>query len=63
MKAKEHYKNKVASRYIPLEVSRVGLKMLQSDAMYLSVKIDGHLAFLVSNGKSCYLEKDRKSVV
>jgi len=56
MKAKEHYKNKVASRYIPLEVSRVGLKMLQSDAMYLSVKIDGHLAFLVSNGKSCYLE-------
>jgi len=51
-----NYKNKVASRYIPLEVGTVGLRMLQSDAMYLSVKMDGHLAFLVSNGKSCYLE-------
>lgn len=51
-----HYKNKVASRYIPLEISSVGLKMLQSDTMYLSVKKDGHLAFLVSNGKSCYLQ-------
>ena len=32
--------------YIPLGVDAVGLKMLESDAMFLSVKRkDGHLAF------------------
>ena len=49
------YKKKVASRYIPLGIDAVGLKMLESDAMFLSVKQDGHLAFLVSDGKSCAL--------
>jgi hypothetical protein len=49
------YKKKVASRYIPLGIEAVGLKMLESDAMFLSVKQDGHLAFLVSDGKSCAL--------
>ena len=49
------YKKKVASRYIPLSIDAVGLKMLESDAMFLSVKQDGHLAFLVSDGKSCAL--------
>ena len=47
------YKSKLASRYIPIGVDAVGLKMLKSDVMFLSVKQDGHLAFLVCDGKSC----------
>ena len=54
-----NYKKKVASRYIPLEIGAVGLRMLESDAMFLSVKLDGHLTFLISDGKSCHLENAR----
>jgi hypothetical protein len=50
------YKSKLASRYIPIGLDAVGLKMLQSDVMFLSVKQDGHLAFLVCDGKSCSLQ-------
>lgn len=55
MKTWTTYKKQIASRYIPIALQDVGMRMLESDVMHLSVKLDGHLAFLHSDGQSCWL--------
>ena len=49
------YKHRVAARYIPIAPHDVGIRMMQSEQMYLSAKLDGHLAFLHSDGKTCWM--------
>ena len=49
------YKQRVAARYIPIAPHDVGIRMMESEQMHLSVKLDGHLAFLHSDGKTCWM--------
>ena len=49
------YKQRVAARYIPIAPHDVGMRMMESEQMHLSAKLDGHLAFLHSDGKTCWL--------
>lgn len=47
------YKSKIASRYIPVDASQIGLKIPECDCYYTSIKHDGHLAFLsIKKGKA-----------
>jgi ATP-dependent DNA ligase len=48
-----NYKSKVASRYIPVDAEQIGLKIAESDYYLMSIKYDGHLAFLsTKSGKA-----------
>jgi ATP-dependent DNA ligase len=49
------YKNKVASRYISVEPSQIGLKIIESDFYLCSNKLDGHLGILSIENKSIKL--------
>lgn len=43
------YKNKIASRYIPVDASNIANKIIESEYYLTSIKHDGHLVFLVIN--------------
>ena len=65
------YKNKIASRYIPVDATQIGIKIPESDYYMTSTKFDGHLTFLIvkdntiqlldRNGEELKIEKITKS--
>ena len=42
------YKNKIASRYIPVDPETIGMKIVEADYYLMSAKLDGHLGLLVT---------------
>lgn len=53
------YKSKVASRYIPINPEQIGVKILDSDYYYTSIKYDGYFAALeVKNGKAVLFDRN-----
>jgi len=57
------YKSKIASRYIPVSSEQIGLKIVESDYYFTSVKHDGHLAFLnIGNGKASLLDRSGNEI-
>jgi len=47
-----NYKDKIASRYIPVDPEGIGIKIAEADYYLMSHKLDGHLGLLVNeNGK------------
>jgi ATP-dependent DNA ligase len=65
------YKSKIASRYIPVDATQIGIKIPESDYYMTSIKFDGHLTFLIvknntiqlldRNGEELKIEKITKS--
>ena len=46
------YKNKIASRYIPVDPDQIGIKITEANYYFSSVKYNGHFAILeINNGK------------
>jgi hypothetical protein len=41
-----HYKNKTASRYVPVDPAQIGAKIAEADYYLSSVKYDGHFAMM-----------------
>ena len=53
MQATVTYKNKIASRYIPVNPDEIGLKITEAEYYLTSVKYNGHFATLqIEKGKA-----------
>ena len=49
------YKSKIASRYMPVPPEHIGLKIMESEYYFASMKYDGHLAILQITDKGAQL--------
>ncbi len=57
------YKNKVASRYIPVDAEQIGMKVAESEFYMASVKYDGFFGMLqVEKGKAVLYGRDGKEI-
>ena len=57
------YKEKIASRYIPVDPEGIGMKITEADYYLMSHKLDGHLGLLVSeNGKAKLYNRNGKEL-
>lgn len=55
------YKDKIASRYIPIAADDIGMKTIESDYYYCSIKHDGYFGVLViTNGAAQLYNKSGK---
>ena len=55
------YKDKIASRYIPIAADAIGMKTIESDYYYCSIKHDGYFGVLViTNGAAQLYNKSGK---
>jgi len=53
------YKSKIASRYIPTDPEQIGLKIIEADYYFTSVKYDGYFAALeIKNGKAVLFDRN-----
>ena len=53
------YKSKIASRYIPTDPEQIGLKIMEADYYFTSVKYDGYFAALeIKNGKAVLFDRN-----
>ena len=46
-----NYKHKVAGKYLPVRSDQIQTRVFELEKYYLSTKIDGHLCFILKNGK------------
>lgn len=57
------YKSKIANRYLPVDAAQIGLKIAESESYWVSVKHDGHLAFLsVKKGKAELFDRNGDAI-
>ena len=55
------YKNKIASRYIPVDPEQIGLKIIEADYYFTSIKYDGFFAVLeVKKGNAKLYDRSGK---
>jgi ATP-dependent DNA ligase len=53
------YKTKVASRYMPVDPEQIGLKIMEADYYFTSIKHDGYFAALeIKNGKATLYDRN-----
>ena len=53
------YKTKVASRYMPVDPEQIGLKIIEADYYFTSIKHDGYFAALeIKNGKATLYDRN-----
>ena len=53
------YKSKIASRYIPTDPEQIGLKIMEAEYYFTSVKYDGYFAALeIKNGKAVLFDRN-----
>lgn len=50
MKSVADYKDKVASRYVPVDPEQIGMKIIEADYYLASVKHDGYFGVLIADG-------------
>ena len=56
------YKTKIASRYIPVDPEEIGLKIMESEFYFTSIKLDGYFAALeIKNGKATLYDRNGNS--
>jgi hypothetical protein len=59
MISKISQKSKIATRYIPVDAEKIGLKIAESEYYVASQKVDRHLTFLsIKNGKAQMLDRN-----
>lgn len=59
-----NYKNRVASRYLALTKEMIAYRVVETDAYWISLKLDGHFSGLhVLNGKATFYNRSGKSLV
>jgi ATP-dependent DNA ligase len=53
------YKSKIASRYIPTDPEQIGLKIMEAEYYFTSIKYDGYFAALeIKNGKAVLFDRN-----
>ena len=53
------YKTKVASRYMPVDPEQIGLKIMEADHYFTSIKFDGYFAALeIKKGKATLFDRN-----
>jgi hypothetical protein len=53
------YKSKIASRYIPTDPEQIGLKIMEAEYYFTSIKYDGYFVALeIKNGKAVLFDRN-----